>query len=391
MQRRLFALFCGCILGTIIGFGIFPVHAARSSIKDIIQSQEKEFDVLEKDMYTMIYADELTRDLQKHCETALLTNAKWFVERVQSYLATKYDWISDHRVLEESWELFQAIHEAHAKTNALSDEDYCAVKYIFYDIQNWLREIHVWLLEATGLVNDFGEFQTEELYGFGVKYAMLRQKVLEYQKYKRQLWRTLKISHTNESFDGTLSDNEHAIYDLIEELFELVIYKALVDLEKDGMFSDDDIDQLEDAIVFDHQAWCGLFHGNYEVRETIDYQWRRVDMETTELDLVLNYCPNYFVLRNLEEILTQLVIHELWHHVYYYNDADTKAFEKICWSDGDTRKQSCPKQDFVSEYAMTYAVEDYADHFMHRYLKMDGYDATPTLRKKSNHFREMFE
>ena len=51
------------------------------------------------------------------------------------------------------------------------------------------------------------------------------------------------------------------------------------------------------------------------------------------------------------------------------------------------KRSSCTNDDFVSDYATSQAVEDYAEHFMHRFL-----DAIPrhtdTLATKTNHFAD---
>lgn len=91
----------------------------------------------------------------------------------------------------------------------------------------------------------------------------------------------------------------------------------------------------------------------------------------------------------MPEIFSKIVVHELAHHFYYYHDDAVEEFEEICRTDFSERNGRCMAQDFVSDYAQTASVEDYAEHFMYRYLDLPiGNNAI--LNQKTSHF-ERFE
>lgn len=89
----------------------------------------------------------------------------------------------------------------------------------------------------------------------------------------------------------------------------------------------------------------------------------------------------------MPEIFSKIVTHELAHHFYYYHDDAVEDFETICWSDFSERNERCTAQDFVSDYAQTASVEDYAEHFMYRYLDLPISENT-ILNEKTNYFQQ---
>jgi len=101
----------------------------------------------------------------------------------------------------------------------------------------------------------------------------------------------------------------------------------------------------------------------------------------------VNLCGNYFVLRDIDLIFEKIVTHELAHHFYYYRDTKAGAFEDLCWKSDTVRNTACKSNDFVTEYAQTLSTEDYAEHFMYRFLKLVD-NNTAILQGKTDHFEE---
>ena len=96
-----------------------------------------------------------------------------------------------------------------------------------------------------------------------------------------------------------------------------------------------------------------------------------VAYDTQGMYFKVNLCGNFFVIRSLAETYQKIVVHELGHHFYYYHDNETHdAFTNICWVNTDTKKSSCQSSDFVSDYAQTLSVEDYAEQFMYWFLDL---------------------
>lgn len=101
----------------------------------------------------------------------------------------------------------------------------------------------------------------------------------------------------------------------------------------------------------------------------------------------VNLCGNYFVLRDLDIIFEKIVTHELAHHFYYYHDTKRFSFEDICWKNDTVKRAECSSKDFVTEYAQTLSTEDYAEHFMYRFLDLID-ESTSIIERKSAHFEQ---
>jgi len=58
-------------------------------------------------------------------------------------------------MLRNSWRLYTTIQSNQERATGLSDGDYCVLKYVFYNVQDWLRNEHLRVLEKTDIINDF--------------------------------------------------------------------------------------------------------------------------------------------------------------------------------------------------------------------------------------------
>lgn len=58
--------------------------------------------------------------------------------------------------------------------------------------------------------------------------------------------------------------------------------------------------------------------------------------------------------------IEQLLFHEIWH-IRYFKDKNNDSFNQICWENKE--KNICEFKDFVSQYARTNNLEDYAETF----------------------------
>jgi hypothetical protein len=152
-------------------------------------------------------------------------------------------------------------------------------------------------------------------------------------------------------------------------LMQLVSYKMLYELEQAGILDETDINRLKDKIKLEFVDTCSVVNGKYEIKETLDHTGKHIKYETEALNLKVNYCGNFFIIRQMPDIFERIVTHELGHHVYYYKDrVGRENFSNICREGKDAKKSICDEKDFVSDYAQTMDVEDYAEHFMSRFL-----------------------
>ena len=212
-----------------------------------------------------------------------------------------------------------------------------------------------------------------------IKIELLDGYIEELQWYEDELGMVIAF---DDWYDLVTNDaNRSQIWIKSERIMKLTVYKALVELRRSWLFSDEDIKELHDKFKLNMHLSCDSFHGNYKVTETLDHHGSHVSFETNEVPLDVNVCGNYFLLKDLPFHFYKIVVHEMWHHFYYYGDRVWNSdFESICRS-----AQECSADDFVSQYATTNPVEDYAEHFMYRFLNLIPWN-TDVLQKKTAHF-----
>lgn len=142
---------------------------------------------------------------------------------------------------------------------------------------------------------------------------------------------------------------------------------------------------------------CKVIDGLTTVKQWYNQNKVLVKNELISIQLNVSVCelPNYWSLFSTS--YRHVLIHEIWHYVYYLKDKNTKAFEDICW-DWETRKMACVSfETFYSKYAMNDAQEDYAESFAYRFQnKKPEFDISnpnlnlSTLNIKASHFSNLF-
>lgn len=359
-----------------------------ATVKSIISKTEDKFGIEQTDMYTMIYALDLSQQLQVSCVKDDISKAQTFVSTLKSNLRSKYSSMSNAEMLTHSRRLYNAIQGAHERAERLNDSGYCTLKYVFYTMQDRLREEHIAVLKTTDIINDFNGFgSSDTIYWLTTKISMLDLMIEENKKYKDLLSVDIAFKRLNNSFKETLSNDAKQVLAKNEVLMALTVYKALYKLVQAGLFNTSDLEELKDKVDFEFVDSCQYFHGKYEIKETIDGYGHHVSYDTYGLHLKVNVCGNYFVLRDLDFIFEKIVTHELAHHFYYYHDNKSWAFEDICRSSPWVRNNVCKSTDFVTDYAQTLSTEDYAEHFMYWFLWLVE-NTTAILQKKTTHFEQ---
>lgn len=341
--------------------------AAFADPQTIIMAREQQLGIAQTDMYTFIQGDDIIATIEEQCPFESIKQALDYESRIENKLTKMYSSYTAAELLAHSRDIYEHINRAQDTYKNRKPSTYCALKHIFYKTQDFLRAKHLQILEETWIMKDF-EWFSDAIYGYQTKTAYLDALIERNQKYPGLLKTKLTYTYLNGDFKKNMTDAQRGIIDRIQALMELMVAESVYNLLDAWVLNQDDIDILKNKITFQFVESCDVFHGKYEIKETLTSEWVHVNYDTEQLLLKINYCTNFFVLRDLEHIFEKIVTHELGHHFYYYHDTNTQAFENICWSDGDTKNGSCQANDFVSEYAQTLAVEDYAEHFMHWFL-----------------------
>lgn len=352
-----------------------------------IEAVEQEHGVADTTMYTMIYMRELDNAFEKTCDAASLNTGKERFTLIEKKLDKKYRWLSQAEVLDHSWLLYERLQDMHdKKANILDDEQYCTVKYIMYHTQQYLREKHLAILKDTEIVNDFGTLDNSNLYGWTTKRDFLDMKLKMLVPYKKKLGVSFSFDEENQEFRSSLDVSRQELLDRSKLMMQLTIYKVLYNLKQAKLFTTEDINILKDKVVFEYVDSCEMINGRYDIKETLKSSGEHVKYETEALYLKVNVCGNFFIIRDLDKTYEKIVTHELGHHFYYYHDrTGHDDFKNICWSNEQEQNGQCSADDFVSDYAQTASVEDYAEHFMHWFLDIVPH-TSKKIREKTTHF-----
>ncbi len=373
----------------ISGLLINPFVTIAGNVKSTMIQLEESFGVEDTNMYTMIHARELSQELKSNCSKESIATAQTYVNNIRSHLTTMYREMNFASMLDSSWLLYEAIQDAYHRADRLSDADYCTLKFVFYSMQDRLRAQHLATLDETWIMHDFEGFgSASKIYWVQVKEDLLNTMIQENKKYKDLLNEEISFNRLNSDFKEWLSDDALTLLNKTEVLMALTVYKALYKLKNAWLFDESDIAILKDKVDFEFVESCESFHGRYELKEMIDGNWHHISYDTNGLHLKVNLCGNYFVLRDLDVILEKIVTHELGHHFYYYRDGTRGEFEDICWKSQSIRNSACDNEDFVTEYARSLSTEDYAEHFMYRFLDLIE-SPTSVLKEKSGHFNSV--
>ena len=353
---------------------------SANSAVDQISSLESGTTLASDDIYMINYYYDLLKWVSASCSAPDINTAKNYSSSIIKSLDTKYAGMSIGDQLHESRKLHDKLLSFQFTLNRIWWEHYCSLKYILYTVQSHLRDYHVWIMKNTWIIRDFDGFVLwGAIHGEAAKLEILDSYIAKLQPYELQLWETIDFIDG----DSVTSDDDAwvKVSEKNKKIMQLTVYKAMTELRNAGLLTEADVQELKDKFVLDLRLSCDSFHGNYRVTETFDHTGEHIKFSTDEVPLDVNVCWNYFLLKELPEHFYKIVIHELGHHFYYYRDRVWhENFENICWS-----WSQCTANDFVSDYAKTSAIEDYADHFMHRFLKLPV-PQSAIIDRKNQHF-----
>lgn len=366
---------------------VWSVYAAWP-IQSQVVALENESELSDSTIYTNITYRPVRQILESQCSESSITKWKKITEVATTLVEKRYgsDWAY---LLTDTQELYTLITRLQKRTASYDDEKYCTTKYVLNAIQLKLREIHLGYMEDTWLINEF-EWVNERdpvINGFDAKAWIIQRHIDTYRNSLISLWTAIESTVLNPEFLNTLTPEQEILTQKAESLMEVMIAKAMIDLKKRKFLTQDEINDLSSKIQYEYVAACGIFNGKYEIKQTFRND-RLISQSPNSLTLKVNLCPSYFVIRDLPEIYEKIITHELGHHVYYFRDQKTEQFTNQCWSDDKNRNGLCMSDDFVTPYAQTSAVEDYAEHFMYRFLDIDHSD-TVFLNTKDDHFNTL--
>lgn len=338
------------------------------------------------DMYLSNFYPDILWEVEKSCSVLDIDLAKEWYNIVLPKVKMKYANQPDFRILQMTKEIHDLYLSKASSISSVDQSSYCVLKYLLYRVIDDLRDEHLALMEKHDLIKDFEWFtQVWPIAWFELKKKQLQTEVDEMSKYKDLLWTELLFEDLNKESIAT-SGQYLDIKNLSAELLQLTVYKVLYNLKKREIIQQSDVDELKNKVKLEYHLSCANFHGNYRIKETLDHMWEHISYSTIELPLQINVCGNYFLLWTLADHYEKIVTHELWHHVFYYNDSNPDEFFEICRNDTNS---TCVASDFITLYASTHPYEDYAESFMYRFLDLPRVSKSK-LESKFSHFDNVF-
>lgn len=372
---------CMSVLYVASTFALWPI---QSQVRDLEQASE----IDQSTLYTNITYRPVRQLLESQCSSQSIQKAQAISESANTLVDRRYG--SDGAyLLTDTQQVYSLISKLNANLESFSDERYCTVKYVLNAIQLRMREIHLNYMEQTGLINEFGWVNELDpvINWFDAKRGIFDMHIRKYMPSLGRLWAQLQPRILNPEFLNTLTPEQEVLTKRAQQLMEGIIAERMLEFKERWFLSQQEIDDLISKVQFEYASECGIFHGKYELKQVFRW-WELVRQEPNSLTLKVNLCPSYFVIRDLPDIFKKIVTHELAHHIYYFSDQRSDLFTTLCWVWDKQRTSACANSDFVTAYAQTNALEDYAEHFMHWFIQLDIED-TPILRQKSLHFEQL--
>ncbi len=331
-----------------------------SLVREQFSAFESSAEFEKQTLYTFIQDKSLLDSAKRVCSDDAIAKGERFGEKLNELLDERYWRMNDAEMLLDSLDLRNRVHAMHGRLSiSSSDDDFCIRKILMYRLQKHLRKRHIELIDEKWLIDDFN-MQRPPL-----REVALKKQILD-TLLRNSSWLILPKLSTrveNPDFLESLSADERDLAERSRLLMERALAEVLASFVKKWRFTQQDIDRIADHIFLEYTADCTSVAGKYEVTYEVDKQGNKKNIRTTGLQLTVSTCTKIgFVLQ--KHLLSKLiVIHELWHHVWWYKDSTPERFTQLCRSADDTRTDRCTERDFVSEYAQIAPEEDYAEHF----------------------------
>lgn len=378
---KIIALVCTTAIFISTVSAMWPV---QSQVREL--EQESEID--QSTIYTNITYRPIRKILESQCSTPSVEKAKVIQESAERLVDSRYG--SDGAyLLTDTQQIYTLITRLHDNLKSFGDERYCTAKYVLNAIQLRLREIHLNYMEDTGLLEEF-EWVNEldlNINAFDAKVWIFDMHIRNYRSASSRLGAAIQPKILNSEFINILSPEQEILLIKAQQLMEAMIAQTMLDLKERKFLSQEEINDLSAKIEFEYVAACGVFNGKYELKQVYRGD-TLVSQAPNSLTFKINLCPSYFVIRDITDIYRKIITHELWHHIYYFTDDQRDEFTQMCRSWDKDRTNACTTKDFVTAYAQTSALEDYAEHFMHWFIAEEIWNTT-ILQQKSRHFQEL--
>lgn len=355
------------------------VTFAQESLWDFFKSHQ----LFLTPMYEQVSLPDNIQQLQSICDNTSLQYWRTSYDIIRKRLEYWLQKLPEHKKLQITQRVFEkSISILKVVPDTWTLQEQCRTAHALLLLMDKSRDIHIQLLHDSWIIHDFSDINIQDLYGADIKIALLQDTLSSLKKFENLslIW----LQFTNTWLTQTQDTDKKHIYNLLTQLMKWTVQQVLSELQKSGILSEQDILQFQNHIVLEFTNSCSNFHGSYNMKSKFTNNIL-TSQEVSEMKILINLCFNYHILQDIWNLFYKIVLHELWHHIYYQKDKTKELFEQICWINASTQIPSCTEEDFVSSYAMTNALEDYAEQFMYSYLRITPGNNS-FLNKKDNYF-----
>jgi len=358
------------------------------NLQDGLSSLERKLKFEQSNIDNFDYHGEFKNTLTQHCDGKLIAATNKWLSVFAIGFDKKLSTYPESQQLKYFVQLYDKLKTYNLKVPQNNFNNYCKKKYLLHGLQWHFQSKYKQILKKNNLYgnklirNQLDKSKTEIL-------EPLIDKQLQ----------TIQTKHSSAEFVDEMNIHNiayqwqgnpysQALKTKVIKLTDAVVKDIFQSFIDDKLFSPKDVKYIQDKLEIQYMRGCTKTKWAYTVTRKLSSDGEVLSANLDKLVINVNFCPSYQYINNLSYYIQQIMVHELWHHVYYFKDSKPTQFEDICRDNKNSHH--CDKQDFVSRYSQTYSEEDYAETFLHRYLKIDRRSSlSPILTKKRDHFSQI--
>lgn len=165
------------------------------------------------------------------------------------------------------------------------------------------------------------------------------------------------------------------------------IQEWLSDMLKIRVLNNDDIKILNNKISISYRQSCLPIEWWFSASKNLYWNWYVFD----GIYIIVSYCEANIISWRDKQDIKQILMHEIWHYIYFFKDKNILEFSNICrWYESN-----CGKFDYVNDYAATSVEEDYAESFVYWYSNKKNkytcyYQKDNPINIREKHFDRLF-
>lgn len=274
----------------------------------------------------------------------------------------------------EYYEVYQQRHDA--ALTSRNTVEYCAYKIAAYQLQQRFYGVYQGTAKALNPVRSS--------YPYRVKFFTALKNLNQYQV-PESIKPYLKISVSNRWEVLAMPLITRKVAAEVSNLYQGIIGESLEKLKNDGILTQKDIEIIGSNIYFTYVQQCDNVRGVTNVTMSRTSDGQLINGRLSSIRFNVNVCEDVSYLTRFDQHVKDLIYHELAHYIYYVTDATDETFDDLCrW------ETSCDRSDYVSDYAMTTAAEDYAETFQAWYQRKITPSRASVLGQKFNYFSTLF-